>query len=134
MKEPSPINSNYKSGFSLTSFLALFSSVGTLVCCALPALLVSIGMGSVFLSLTTAVPQLIWLGEHKTLLFTVSFVLLSASSLMAYINRNAPCPIDIKLRNACIKGRKYTKIILVISWIIFAIGFFFSYLAVYLFY
>lgn len=117
----------------LSNYFALFFSLGTLVCCALPALLVSLGLGSVFLSLTTAIPQLIWLGEHKDLLFTISFLLLTFSSIVAYRNRNAPCPLDPQLRALCIKGRKYTKITLITSWIIFAIGFFFSYLAIYVF-
>lgn len=118
---------------SFSSYLALFTSLGTLVCCALPALLVSLGLGSVFLSMTTAVPQIIWIGEHKTILFILSFALLSGSTFLAYRNRNAPCPIDPDLRNACIKGRKYTKIVLIVSWTLFLIGFFFSYLAVYIF-
>lgn len=123
----------FQSRINFSSYLALFSSVGTLLCCALPALLVSLGLGSVFLSMTTAVPQIIWIGEHKTALFIISFILLLGSSLLAYKNRNAPCPIDPDLRNACIKGRKYAKIVLILSWTLFLIGFFFSYLAVYIF-
>ena len=45
---------------------ALFTSTGTLVCCALPILLVSIaGLGSVVASLTNNFPLLITLSQHK---------------------------------------------------------------------
>lgn len=113
----------------MTNYLTLFSSMGTLICCALPATLVSLGMGSAFLSLTTAFPQLIWISEHKKYLFWFSLLMLCVSTLTIYLNRNAACPIDPILRDTCIKGRQYTKVILVISWIAFIVGFFFSYLA-----
>ena len=49
--------------------LTILSSFSTLVCCALPAALVSIGAGAALASVVTAVPQLVWLSEHKIPLF-----------------------------------------------------------------
>jgi len=49
----------------LVDFLTLFTSASTLICCALPALLVAIGAGSVMAGLVSNVPQLIWLSKHK---------------------------------------------------------------------
>ena len=40
--------------------ISLFSSFGTLICCALPALLVSLGAGAVLAGLITNFPQLIF--------------------------------------------------------------------------
>lgn len=116
----------------LTGFLGLFTSVGTLLCCALPALLVSLGLGATMLSLTSAVPQIIWVSENKVYVFTMAFVLLSLNSVWIYLNRNAPCPIDPKLRDACISGRRFSKYVLILSWICLLIGFFFAYIAQYL--
>ena len=48
---------------------ALFTSVATLVCCVLPAVLVSIGAGAAVVGLVTAFPQLVWLSERKVLVF-----------------------------------------------------------------
>jgi len=47
------------------SLLTLFSSGGTLICCALPALLVSLGAGAVMASVVSSVPQIVWFSEHK---------------------------------------------------------------------
>ena len=41
----------------LTSVLSLLTSGGTLVCCALPALLVALGAGATLASLVAAVPH-----------------------------------------------------------------------------
>ena len=49
---------------SVLPTLTLFGSFSTLLCCALPALLVSLGAGAVTIGLVSAVPQLIWLLCH----------------------------------------------------------------------
>lgn len=113
-------------------FFSLFASMGTLICCALPALLVSLGLGATMISLTSAVPQIIWISEHKVYVFATAFVLLLVNSIWIYLNRNAPCPIDPKLREACISGRRFSKYVLILSWICLLIGFFFAYIAQYL--
>jgi len=55
----------------LLAFLSLFTSLGTLLCCALPALFVAIGMGAAFAGLVGAVPQIVWLSEKKLWLFGI---------------------------------------------------------------
>ena len=47
------------------SVLSLFASSSTLVCCALPALLVALGAGAALSSLVSVFPQVVWLSEHK---------------------------------------------------------------------
>jgi hypothetical protein len=47
------------------SALSLFTSFSTLICCALPALLVALGAGAVLSTLVSHVPQLVWVSEHK---------------------------------------------------------------------
>lgn len=114
---------------SFTSYLGLFTSMGTLLCCALPALLVSLGMGASMVALTKAIPQITWIGEHKDYVFGFAFLMLLMSSILTYKNRNAPCPIDPKLRDACLRGRKYSKNVLILGWVALSVGFFFAYLA-----
>ena len=53
-----------RSGF-WASVASLFASSSTLICCALPALLVALGAGAALSSLVSAVPQLVVLSEHK---------------------------------------------------------------------
>ena len=42
-----------------SSVLSLFASSGTLVCCALPALLVALGAGAALSSLVSVFPQVV---------------------------------------------------------------------------
>ena len=111
------------------NYLTLFSSMSTLICCALPALLVSLGLGAVMAGLASNIPGLIWVSENKTLVFTIAGLMLTGNGLLMWINRNAPCPIDPKLRDACIKGRKASKIFYGISVLVYLIGFAFAYIA-----
>ena len=109
------------------SVASLFASSGTLVCCALPALLVSLGAGAVMSSLVSAVPQLVFLSDHKEALFTLAGVMLAASAVLQWRNRNAPCPIDLRLRQACLRTRKFSKRMLGTSIAIYAVGGWFAF-------
>ncbi len=118
---------------SLINYLTLFSSTGTLICCALPALLVSLGMGAVMAGLATNIPGLIWISEHKMAVFIYAGTMLTMNGLLIWSNRNAACPVDPKLRDACISGRKFSRNIYFISVLVFSIGFFYAFIAPQLF-
>lgn len=114
---------------SLLNYFTLFGSLSTLICCALPALLVSLGLGAVLAGFASNVPGLIWVSEHKAQVFGLSAAILSLNGSILWQNRNAPCPIDPKLREACISGRKTSRNLFVVSVLIFLVGFFFAYIA-----
>ena len=114
---------------SFTGYLGLFTSLSTLLCCALPALLVSLGLGASMITLTNTIPQIVWVGENKIYVFSFAVVMLTISSVLTYKNRNAPCPIDPKLRDACLRGRKYSRNVLILSWVALSVGFFFAFIA-----
>ena len=113
----------------VANFLILFTSMSTLLCCALPALLVSVGLGAVMAGLASNVPGLIWISENKLGVFIFAGSMLAVNGVWLWSQRNAPCPIDPKLRDACISGRKISKIIYFISLGIFSTGAFFAFLA-----
>ncbi len=113
---------------------ALFTSMGTLICCALPALLVTLGLGAVTAGLVSAVPQIVWLSEHKAWVFAFAGLMLSAATYSVWRARNDPCPADPAQAAACTRLRVITRWILGIAWTTYAIGFFFAYLVVPLFY
>ncbi len=113
-------------------FLTLFTSFSTLACCALPALFISLGAGTALIGLLNAMPQLIWLSEHKTGLFILAGVMLAVSGIARYLNRNAPCPADPDQAEACNRLRRTSGVILYLSMLIYAIGFFFAFVAPYL--
>ncbi len=94
-----------RSGF-WSSLAALFASTGTLVCCALPALLVTLGAGAALSSLVSVFPQIVWLSEHKEGLFLFAGLMLLASGAWQWRHRGAPCPTDPALRHACLRTRR----------------------------
>jgi ribose/xylose/arabinose/galactoside ABC-type transport system permease subunit len=113
----------------VAALAALFASTGTLVCCALPALLVALGAGGALSSLVSAVPQLVWVSEHKDLVFTFAAVMLAAAGALQWLNRSAPCPTDPALRNACLRTRSLSRRVYVASVALFAIGAWFAFAA-----
>lgn len=113
----------------LVTTLSLFTSISTLICCAIPALLVALGLGAVLAGIVTTVPQLIWISEHKLLVFGVAGILLIAAGLLQWHARTLPCPIDPALRDACTRSRKWSVIIYIISVVIYVIGVFFAFAA-----
>ncbi|HET9397162.1 MAG TPA: hypothetical protein VFO36_14030, partial [Nitrospiraceae bacterium] len=84
---------------------ALLASSATLVCCVLPAVLVSIGAGAALVGLVTAVPQLIWLSAHKTWVFVIAALFLVLSGIGLRRARGLPCPSDPVAARQCARLR-----------------------------
>jgi hypothetical protein len=112
----------------ITSLVALFASSGTLVCCALPALLVAVGAGAALSSLVSAVPQLVWISEHKLGVFSFAAMMLAFAGALQWRNRNAPCPVDPALRDACLRTRKVSLRVYLLSVALFLIGGWFAFI------
>lgn len=110
------------------SFFSLFTSFSTLICCALPALLVSLGLGATLVGLVSNVPGLIWVSENKNLVFAVSFVMLASSMIYQYQARSLPCPIDPNEAKACTTARKVSLYVSLFSLAIWMIGASFAYI------
>jgi len=104
-----------REGSGVTWF-TLFASTGTLVCCALPIILVTLGMGAAVASLTSAFPFLITLSQHKTWGWLIH-------------RPGRSCPTDPRLQHACTRSQRWNRRIYWTSVIIWAIGFFAAYLA-----
>lgn len=102
--------------------VALVTSLSTLVCCTLPAVLITLGMGAALSSLTSNVPQLIWLSEHKPLVFGGSLILLSLAWCVRYLTRNMPCPADPVLAKSCATLRKLGGWVLYLGFAVWIIG------------
>jgi hypothetical protein len=101
---------------------ALLASSATLVCCVLPAVLVALGAGAALAGLVTAVPQLIWLSEHKPWVFGLAGVLLVISGIALMVGRRAPCPADPELARSCQRVRRLSAIVYTIALISFVLG------------
>lgn len=125
-----PLVSSMKKRLAV-NWLVLFTSSATLICCAIPALLVSLGLGAVLIGLVSNLPQLIWISEHKPLVFGIAGVLLLLAGLMQWHSSRLPCPADQQLAKACNKARKMSNIIYGFSVLIFAVGTWFAFVAPY---
>ncbi len=109
------------------SAASLFASSSTLVCCAIPALLVALGAGAALSSLVSVFPQIVWLSENKVALFAFAGVMLLASGVLQWRNRSAPCPTDPALRDACLRTRKAAAWLYGASVAIYAVGGWFAF-------
>lgn len=111
------------------NILSLFTSGSTLICCALPATLVAIGSAATLTSLVSNFPQLIWISEHKPLVFGIAGAMLVLAGYLQWRARTAPCPADPRLAEVCTRARKNALIIYWLSVVIFSIGAFFAFIA-----
>ncbi len=107
-------------------WLALAASGSTLVCCALPALLVSLGAGAVLASLVSTFPALIWLSQHKLALFIGAGLMLAVGGWLQ--SRPAACPLDPELARACARYKRISRGVYLASLAVYLIGGFFAYL------
>jgi mercuric ion transport protein len=115
---------------SLLNYFSLFTSLSTLLCCALPSLLVLFGLGASVASMLSFMPWLVTLSRHKQWTFVISGVLIALSFVnMYYIAprmRPAECSPDDPL--ACAEASRLSKVLLWVSAGIYMIGIFVAYL------
>jgi len=110
------------------NFFSLFASSSTLVCCALPAIFVTIGAGASFASLVSTFPFLITLSQYKIYITFFALVMLLIAGYANYRNYNLPCPADPELGRLCMKTRKRSRVIYYVSAGIFMFATLFTYL------
>ncbi len=110
------------------TYFTLFTTTGTLICCALPIIFITVGLGATVAAMTKAFPFLITLSLHKTWVFAFSGGMLVLSGWLMY-RPGRSCPTDIELGKKCSTVHKWNKRIYWTSVVIWGIGFFAAYLA-----
>ena len=116
--------SNYAKKFF--SWFGLFSSFGTLLCCAIPSTLVLLGFGATLASFLGNFPQLIWLSENKAYVFGLSFLMLGISYAGQRYAQMQVCPIDKK--EDCEKTKDWSKPLFWFSFGINVLGSFYAFI------
>jgi hypothetical protein len=111
----------------ILSAATLLSSAGTLVCCVLPAILVALGAGAALAGVVTAVPQLVWLSEHKPLVFGIAAALLATSGTALWYGRSLPCPTELAAARACRRLRRLAAGLYSLAVVFFAVGMVFAF-------
>jgi mercuric ion transport protein len=109
----------YKSLQFLT-ILSLFTSTGTFICCALPALLITLGMGMTLASLTVSIPWLFSLSRYKGMVFIAAGILLSISFYVIFVRPKKI--LACEPGTACETVEKYSRSIFWISVVIYLVG------------
>jgi len=107
---------------------ALLASSATLLCCVLPAVLVALGAGAALTGLVAAVPQLVWLSEHKPLVFGVATAFLALSGVALWYGRLLPCPSDPDAARSCRRIRRVSAVLYGLALACFALGATFAFL------
>jgi mercuric ion transport protein len=116
---------------ALLNYFSLFSSFSTLICCALPSVLVLLGMGTTVASLLSAAPWLVSLSRHKIWTFSIAGVLITMSFVMTYAiapRLRAGDVCDAEDPTTCGEASKVSRVILWGSAAIWSCGFFVAYL------
>ena len=116
---------------ALLNYFSLFSSFSTLLCCALPSVLVLLGMGTTVASLLSAAPWLVSVSRHKIWTFSIAGVLIALSFFVTYLiaprlRQGEACDADDP--TTCGEVSKVSRILLWGSAIIWSCGFFVAYL------
>jgi len=114
----------------MLSYFSLFTSLGTLLCCALPSLLVLFGLGASVVSLLAFTPWLVALSRHKAWTFSISGALIGLSFVNLYyfvprLKDGDVCDIDDG--SACRDASRVSKVLLWVSAGVYAVGFFVAY-------
>ena len=117
---------------SRVTWFSIFTSASTLLCCALPALLVALGAGASLASLVGVFPQIVWVSENKTLVFVGAGMMLAVAGYLQYRARFLPCPVDAALAAACSRQRRVSNAIYFVSLAIYVSGVSFAVLGPYL--
>lgn len=112
---------------ALLSAAALLTSSATLVCCVLPVVFVALGAGATLAGLVTAIPQLIWLSEHKPLVFGVAAVLVALSGAALWYGRSVPCPTEPTAARTCQRLRRLSAVLYGLAVGSFAVGVLFAF-------
>ena len=110
----------------LLGYVGLFSSVSTLLCCALPSLLVLLGFGATVGSLLSAMPFLVTLSRHKAWIFAASTLLIVANFYYVYrvvprlLVQRGTCPADDP--EACARATRFSRLLLWCSTVLMVVG------------
>ena len=116
---------------ALLNYFSLFSSFSTLICCALPSILVLLGLGTTVASLLSAAPWLVTLSRHKVWTFAIAGTLIAASFVMTYavaprLAQGDVCAADDP--TTCAQVSKLSRLVLWGSALVWCGGFFVAYL------
>ncbi|GMT50294.1 MAG: hypothetical protein IEMM0008_1833 [bacterium] len=113
----------------LTSFLALFTSTGTLLCCALPAAIATVAGGAAVTTFVTTFPWLIPFSHYKGWIFLFAGIMIVLSGIITFRPQSKiVCSVTGGI--GCEVAGGFSKTMFWVSAGVFTIGTFFAYFIV----
>ena len=103
----------------------LFVTTGTLLCCALPILLVALGLGTVIATFYYTIPGLSFFAEHQSWTLGLSAFLLLMLAWLIW-RPGQSCPAEPELAAHCLTARYWNIRVFRLSVVIWSIGLFSS--------
>jgi len=103
-------------------WMLLVTTSATLVCCVIPIVLVTLGLGAAVAAMASAVPWLVTLSLHKNWVFAISGFLIFGAVWLVYRPGRA-CPADPVLAEACAAADRWNRRFLWLSGVMWLVGF-----------
>lgn len=110
----------------IVSFVALFGSTGTLLCCALPAGIAALAGGAAITAYVSTFPFVVPLSRHKEWIFLVAGVLIVTNGILT-LRPRGKLACSITGGKGCDVAGGFTKAIFWIAGGIYAGGVFMTY-------
>lgn len=110
----------------LNNLILLISNGGVMLCCVIPALLVSLGLGSTLATFLSDYPIFVKVTKYKDFLFLFAFVTLIINAIIIKKNKNKMCDIN-NLEKECSEVKTVSEKLYYFSLFIFIISLYLSY-------
>ncbi len=116
------------------AILSLFASTSTLLCCALPTLLVVLGLGAVVAGAVASLPWLVVLSQQKQWVFLGAGLLIAANWALMWRWDRAVTACEVPTAaspvvSACQVGSRFSRAVLWISTGLWVVGFIVAFVA-----
>ena len=113
---------------NIMDVLALFSSSGTLICCALPMVVAALAGGAALSSMVSLFPFLVTLSQYKNVIFIFSGSMIALNGYLSFKPlKEIACDVESG-EVGCEVAGKYNRKMFYISLGIFSVGVLTAYL------
>ena len=113
---------------NIMDVLALFSSSGTLICCALPMVVATLAGGAALSSMVSLFPFLVTLSQYKNAIFIFSGSMIALNGYLSFKPvKEVACDVESG-EVGCEVAGEYNRKMFYISLGIFSVGVFTAYL------
>lgn len=116
------------------AILSLFASTSTLLCCALPTLLVALGLGAAVAGAISTLPWLVTLSQQKQWVFLGASLFIAGNWVLMRRWQRTVIACEIpggpsSVMSACHVAGRFSRVVLWTSTAIFILGFIVAFLA-----